>query len=191
VKYKILTQPAVEPITLTEAKANLRVNNTVENDLITSYIVAARKWVENYTWRPLITQTWTLFYDFSDVQSIKNSTITISKNPVQSISSVKYYDINNTLQTLDSSNYYTDLGGDIASINFINQLPTIYNRINALQIEFVCGYGLAVSVPDNIKAAIYMMITAFYDNRTGLDFVKTQEAVQNIVSFDNNRHFRV
>ena len=190
-KYKILTQPAVEPITLTEAKANLRVNNTVENDLITSYIVAARKWVENYTWRPLITQTWTLFYDFSDVQSIKNSTITISKNPVQSISSVKYYDINNTLQTLDSSNYYTDLGGDIASINFINQLPTIYNRINALQIEFVCGYGLAVSVPDNIKAAIYMMITAFYDNRTGLDFVKTQEAVQNIVSFDNNRHFRV
>jgi len=191
VKYKILTQPAVEPITLTEAKANLRVNNTVENDLITSYIVAARKWVENYTWRPLITQTWTLFYDFSDVQSIKNSTITISKNPVQSISSIKYYDNTNTLQTLDSSNYYTDLGGDIATINFINQLPTIYNRINALQIEFVCGYGLAVSVPDNIKAAIYMMITAFYDNRTGLDFVKTQEAVQNIVSFDNNRHFRV
>lgn len=190
-KYQIKTQPAVEPITLTEAKANLRVNNTVENDLITSYIVAARKWVENYTWRPLITQTWTLFYDFSDVQTIKNSTITISKNPVQSISSVKYYDTNNTLQTLNSSNYYTDLGGDIASINFIQQLPTMYNRINALQIEFVCGYGLAVSVPDNIKAAIYMMITAFYDNRTGLDFVKTQEAVQNIVSFDNNRHFRI
>lgn len=190
-KYKILTQPAVEPITLAEAKANLRVNNTVENDLITSYIVAARKWVENYTWRPLITQTWTLFYDFSDVQNIKNSTIVISKNPVQSISSIKYYDNTNTLVTLDSSNYYTDLGGDIASINFINQLPTMYNRINALQIEFVCGYGLAASVPDNIKAAIYMLITSFYDNRTGLEFIKTQEAVHNIVAFDNNIHFRI
>lgn len=190
-KYLIKTQPSVEPITLAEAKANLRVNNTVENDLISSYIVAARKWIENYTWRPLITQTWTLFYDFADVQNIKNNTIVISKNPVQSISSIKYYDNTNTLVTLDSSNYYTDLGGDIASINFIQQLPTMYNRINALQIEFVCGYGLAVAVPDNIKAAMYLLITSFYDNRTGLEFVKTQEAVQNIITFDNNRHFRV
>lgn len=190
-KYLIKTQPSAEPITLAEAKANLRVNNTVENDLISSYIVAARKWIENYTWRPLITQTWTLFYDFSDVQNIKNNTIVISKNPVQSISSIKYYDNTNTLVTLDSSTYYTDLGGDIASINFIQQLPTMYNRINALQIEFVCGYGLAGAVPDNIKAAIYLLVTSFYDNRTGLEFVKTQEAVQNIITFDNNRHFRI
>jgi uncharacterized phiE125 gp8 family phage protein len=191
VKYKILTQPATEPITLTEAKLHLRVSNTLENDLITSLIVAARKWVENFTWRPLITQTWTLFFDFSDVQEIKDRTINISKNPVQTISSVKYYDSTNTLVTLNSSNYYTNLGGDIAIINFINPLPTIYNRIDALQIEFVCGYGNAASVPDNIKSAIYLTLTSLYDNRDGKELIKTQDAAEHLLAYDTNRHFRI
>ena len=62
--YQITTEPATEPLTLTEAKEHLRVDGTDEDTLITSIITVARKLCENYTNRAFITQTWTQTEDF-------------------------------------------------------------------------------------------------------------------------------
>jgi uncharacterized phiE125 gp8 family phage protein len=51
VRYRslsILTEPAVEPVTLAEAKAHCRVDSTADDSLISSYIKAAREWVSAY-----------------------------------------------------------------------------------------------------------------------------------------------
>lgn len=55
--------PAVEPITLSEAKAHLRVTDTVEDALISNLIKAAREEVEQATGLALITQEWRLYLD--------------------------------------------------------------------------------------------------------------------------------
>lgn len=52
-----LTQPASEPVTLALAKAHLRIDHTAEDDLITSWIKAAREAAEKYTGRRFITQS--------------------------------------------------------------------------------------------------------------------------------------
>lgn len=44
----ITEEPWLEPITLAETKLHIKVSDTTEDSLITSYITAAREYCENY-----------------------------------------------------------------------------------------------------------------------------------------------
>jgi uncharacterized phiE125 gp8 family phage protein len=57
-----VTDPDIEPVTLAEMRLHLRCDAgvTAEDDMITDLIVVAREWVESYTGRALIDQTWRL-----------------------------------------------------------------------------------------------------------------------------------
>lgn len=160
--YKLVTAPATEPITLTEAKLYLRVDDTTEDNLITALIVAARMQVEKRTYRPLITQTWELILNSNEV--LEDSKIYLNKAPLTSITSVKYYDTNNTEQTLSSSFYQTSLNGNPAEL-VVTSLPQIYERLDAVTIRFVAGYANAAAVPQDIKQAMYFIIGHLYENR--------------------------
>ena len=56
---KLKQPPAIEPVTLGEAKAYLRVDGNADEALIRHLIKASRQAVEAYTNRCLIEQTWT------------------------------------------------------------------------------------------------------------------------------------
>ena len=159
--YKLITGPATEPLTLAEAKLYLRVDSDSEDDLITALIKAARLQVENKTYRMLISQTWDLILDKSD---IGDGELLIYKQPITAISSVKYYDINNTEQTLSSTAYQTEVNSNPAKVNIIS-MPSIYNRLGAVTIRFVAGYANAGAVPQDIKQAMYFLIGHLYENR--------------------------
>jgi uncharacterized phiE125 gp8 family phage protein len=124
------------PITIDEAKSHLRVVGTFDDSDIGSIIAAATGTVENYTWRPLMEQTWKLYLDSSEV--IED--IIINKAPLISIDLIQYYDATNTLETLSTDNYYTDIVGDPARIK-ITKMPQVYDRFNAMVITFKCGYA--------------------------------------------------
>ena len=55
--------PAVEPVSLAEAKAHLRVDSDHEDALIAQLIVAARIFVERTLGLALIAQSWSYFLD--------------------------------------------------------------------------------------------------------------------------------
>lgn len=57
-----VTDPDIEPVTLAEMKLHLRAygSDTSEDALISSLITSAREWVEQYTGRALIDQSWRL-----------------------------------------------------------------------------------------------------------------------------------
>jgi hypothetical protein len=54
----LLTAPAVEPLSLTEAKAFLRVEHNDDDELIAALAAGSRIHVETQTRRALITQRW-------------------------------------------------------------------------------------------------------------------------------------
>ncbi len=58
-----ITRPAIEPITLAEAKKQCRVDSDFDDDVIRDAIVGAREDCENFTHRAFITQTWQLITD--------------------------------------------------------------------------------------------------------------------------------
>ena len=81
----LTTPPAVEPVTLAEAKAHLKIDTTDDDALITALIPAARARAEWHTGRALVTQGWTLWLDaWPDI-------IAIPLPPLQAVASVTVY----------------------------------------------------------------------------------------------------
>ena len=109
----------------------------------------------------LITQTWDLILDKKD---LNESLIQIYKQPITAISSVKYYDVNNTEQTMSASDYQTEVSSNPAKVQIIT-FPQIYDRLGAVTIRFVAGYANAGAVPQDIKQAMYFLIGHLYENR--------------------------
>ncbi|NBT05446.1 MAG: phage gp6-like head-tail connector protein [Betaproteobacteria bacterium] len=66
VQYRSLTratQPAVEPVTLSEAKAHCRIDGNDDDAYVASLITAAREWCEQYLDRSLVYTQWVMRFD--------------------------------------------------------------------------------------------------------------------------------
>lgn len=174
---RLVTPPATEPIDLTEAKLQCRVDGTDEDDLLTLYISAARQFVENYTGRALISQTWELVLDdFSD-------TMMLPKGPAQSITSITYYDTDEVLQTLATDQYVLDSASDPAWVVKPTDVtfPTVAEGVNNVIIRFVAGYS---ALPQEMKAAMLVLIASWFDNRSTAEI---PQAVHSLLT--NHRSF--
>lgn len=184
----LVTAPAVEPVSLSDAKLWAKVDDTADDDLITALIVAARESAEQFLRRSLITQTWKLAIDLSPSDCYDDlgdgvydlpvsvlygglpSVIQLPKGPIQSISSVKTYDLDNTESTYSSSNYTVDTDGDRFTLNFGSIWPANLRSAAAAIITYVAGYGdAATDVPQAIRTAILMHVQKMYDGRIVCD----------------------
>jgi len=166
--YSLYEAPSEEPITLAEAKMHLAIDTSPatahpDDDLVESMIKAARRWCENFQNRAYITQTLDLYLD----RFPSKSEIRLPKPPLQSVTSLQYKDTAGTLQTFDSAYYIVDTVSEPGRIvlAYGQSWPSTYDEIQAVQIRFVCGYGLAAAVPEDIKHAILLKIADLYEHR--------------------------
>lgn len=161
----VKTAPTSEPLTTAEAKLHCRIDadETEENDYVGSLVKAARLWVENVTWRTLITTTFELRLDqFCDTP------ILVPRPPLQSVAHIKYLDTNGTLQTWNSANYEVDIYGTPGRIRPIatGSWPNVGAYQNAVLIEFDAGYGDdPEDVPEDLRVAMKMMVAHWYRQR--------------------------
>jgi uncharacterized phiE125 gp8 family phage protein len=171
---KLISGPAVEPISLAEARLHLRLDTTgspaahPDDTLVTALITAARQHVEAVTARALITQTWEQQHSDFPV----GDRIGLEVGPTLSVTSVKYYDIAGALQTLDTSVYrvLSPVGDHAlpATVELVDgqQWPAVATRSDAMQIRFSAGYGASSSaVPAPLRSAMLLLIGAWYENR--------------------------
>ena len=161
-KLVLKTGPTSTAISLAEAKAFLRVDSDYDDDdtYITSLINVGTQVVEEFTRRRLITQTYNIFYDEFPPY------IDLQVGDVASVTHVKYYDADNSLQTLAASNYDVDTKvrpGRIYQSN-TGDFPNTYERPNAIEVEFVVG-SAASDVPAPIIQSIYIIVGRYYENR--------------------------
>ena len=161
---KITGEPAEEPISLAEAKSHLRVTFSDDDSMIEEMIKTARKLVELWTGRALVTQTWEHFLNqFPFVDFIE-----LPLPPLASVTNIVYTDQDDADTTVDSSTYEVDSVSYIGSIDLKigESWPSAaLARTNPIKITFVAGYGAAADVPENFKRAIYYMISQQYENR--------------------------
>lgn len=170
--YKVISVPASEPITLSEAKNYLKVEDSYTDDdtLITAIITSVRQYIETYLTTALITQTIEEKWDYIDVRSYQlRQNFNLGVCPVQSVTSITYIDTDGDSQTWSASEYVVDTHRQVARIGIKNGYtwPSIQDEINVLTVTYVAGYGDAGSdVPGNILQAMRYLIAAYYENRT-------------------------
>lgn len=160
----IITQPTIEPLTLAEAKLHCRIDSddTARDTLITALIQAARERAEHLTGRNFLTQTWEAQLDkFPDA-------IALDRPPFQSVTYVKYLDLNGALQTLSTASYSADLNGLRAYIvpAYSLQWPETYKDINAVTVRWASGYTSAALVPESVKQYMRLVISDFNEHST-------------------------
>lgn len=183
--YRVTTAPATEPITTAEAKSHLNIDHANDDTYIDTLIESARIACEFYCNRAFITQTVTQEEDYF------RSVMPLKLNPVSSVTSIKYYDENETQQTLTAAaaDRQIDLNSDVANIRegLTNTFPSIGDTINPIEIIYVAGYGAASTVPLQIKHAIKLMVSHLYENREGVNVPIASMATQ-IPLPDSVRH---
>jgi len=160
---------------------------SVEDDLLNAIITAAREYVESYTHRALITQTW----DFSlDGWPGKNY-IKLPFGNLQSVSTVKWIDEDGTTTTLtDGTDYLVEQNGDqcgkvVLPYGISWPTGTLYPS-RPITIRYIVGWTTRALVPYKIKAALLLTCADLYSNRegqvlSGQDY-KENRAVQRLLA---------
>jgi uncharacterized phiE125 gp8 family phage protein len=159
-----VTAPAVSPISLAEAKAQMRVEGSDDDAIIQRLIDAAVAFVDvqGVLGRAMITQTWGQWL------SPNPSTVSLMLGPVQSVSAIKYYDLDGTLQTATLADF--NVFGTPNRITITPKTgkawPITQTRDDAIKIEYVIGYGdSAASVPQTVRHGLMMLVAHWYENR--------------------------
>lgn len=162
-----VTGPAVEPVSLDEAKDHLRVDISDDDTLIAGLVTAAREWIERVC-RPqlaLITQTWRYVADDWPA----GDTLALRPWPLQSVSSVSYTSEAGVTATFAASNYVVDTysaPGRLRLKSTASWPSGTLQELNGLQVTFTAGFGAGGSdVPAQIRQALLMLVAHWYENR--------------------------
>lgn len=150
-----------------KVKEYLRVTGTDQDAVISQLINSAVDIIEHETWIALQSRTYTLYMD--DFTMAANGRLQpsalIHKYPVTAISSVKYYDTANSLQTMSASDYYTDIQNNLTRIYFKNTYNVYDDRYNAVEIAFTAGYADWHDIPDQYVQCLLALVHELYDGR--------------------------
>lgn len=169
-KYRSLkrvTAPAVEPVSLAEAKAHLRVDDTNSDTEITFMIRAAREWVETYLDRSLVHTQWRATYDTFPWE------FELPRPPMASAGTTTAVTVTYTLETgstatLDATTYRVDRDDTPGVIRTVysGTWPGHLADANAVTVTWWGGYGAdGTSVPQAVRSAMLMLISHFYETR--------------------------
>ena len=176
----ITSAPAVEPVTVSEAKAHLRVDGTAEDTLIGSLILTSRLHIEAALGLALMTQSWRLSLDVWP----NGRELELPLRPLQSLSSVKVVAADGTSETVPSNSYVVDIDGTPPRlVRNGGRWPQPEKAANGIEIEFTAGFGdEAADVPAPIRQALLMLIAHWYEHRDPIEVGSRETLIPAAVS---------
>lgn len=187
-RLQLVTDAAVEPLSVAEAKLFLRIDDTAEDAaLLPEMITSARQAVERYARRSLITTTWRYTIDARQLDramrraarrmggtaqlprlSLAGVEIVLPRPPVIAISSVKYYGDDDAAVVYGTGNYRLDTSSDRSPrlcFTYGATLPTV-RELGSFEVNYTSGYGAAATnVPDALVQAVKRVMASRYEHR--------------------------
>jgi len=172
------TDPAVEPVSVSEAKAHLRVDTADDDTYIGTLITAARQWAETYLDRSLVYTQWEMKLDMFPWE------IEMPRPPMAQAGTTTAVSITYTLNeslgtaTLSTSDYRVDRASTpgVARTNYGGSWPSHLADQNSVTVTWWGGYGASGSdVPAAIRHAILMHVGHLYERRLAADNVASNE----------------
>lgn len=153
--------PAVEPISLPEMKAYLRLDDDSQEELVAGLVKAARLMVECTSRRILIEQRWRVVLD----RWPEGGRVMLPLSPLLAVDSVKVSDASGAMIEVVPSSVTADAAGDPPSI-VVTDAPAPGKTRNGISIEMRAGYGTSPdAVPATLKLAIKILVAHWFENR--------------------------
>jgi len=173
--------PTLEPVSLAQAKAHLRVDGEAEDALIQSLIVTSRLHIEAALGLALITQTWSFFLD----RWPKAGRLVLPIRPVVAITHVRVWSEEGTSESIDPTHFLLDgygLPPRLVALASVAQLD--HKRVaNGIEIGFTGGFGAASdNVPATIRHALLLLVAHWYEHREPVQIGVGVSAVPAMVS---------
>ena len=174
----LVTAAVCEPISLPEAKVHLRLDGSDSDTYVNKLIAEARTHIETITRRRLIQQTW----DYT-LAEFPYGDILLPIQPVSSITSVEYVSGSGVTTAFTDFTLISDGPRSRVVPDYNVSWPTIRVHGNAVTVRFVAGYepstdspqDLAGNVPEDMKAAMYLLIGTLHENRESLTPLRMDE----------------
>lgn len=200
-KYNSVTRatgPAVEPLTVAEAKLHLRVDISDDDTYIGTLITAAREWVENYLDRTLITTQLILRAAEFPTEELELARPPMVASGTATAVVITYTLADTTTATLSTALYRVDrttTPGNVAPIINGTWPSDVIEDANAVAVTYWAGYGpTSESVPATIRHAMLMLIGHWYESRStvlvGVTSKPLEFAVESLLASNNWGQYR-
>jgi uncharacterized phiE125 gp8 family phage protein len=162
----LVTPPSGEPVSVAEIHAQSYVDNSASDTLIGGYITAARRLVETFCRRQLMTAVWRYSLDQFPADDI----VRLPRPPLVSVTELQYVDFAGVSQIWDSSNYLVDTYSEPGRITLAYNTfwPGSRPTANSVNIKYTAGFGDASAVPQTFKLAIMQLVAHWFENREPL-----------------------
>lgn len=169
---EVVTPPADEPATAQELSDHMGLNvvlAAVETQL-DRFIASARSQFEQYTGRAIGLQTLRQhqpgWYCGTRCEYRRPPPVRLMRGPASGIVNLKYYDTDDTLQTVDPAKYSYDLTGTPGVLWFKDGVlpPPSCHRPRPVQVEYTAGWDAEYTPPD-IVLAILIQAAHLYEYR--------------------------
>lgn len=173
--------PSGDVVSLSEAKAALRVDTTDEDPLIIRLVAAATTRLDGadgLLGRALLTQQWALTLD--GFTGLGDGRIILPLPPAQSVDSIVYVDAAGADQTMASGDYQVVTSAEPGYVvpAYGTSWPSARCQPDAVTVTFTTGYGAqAADVPDTIRQAILLMVGTWFEHREAVVIGQTPAVV--------------
>ena len=153
---------ATDIISIDEINTHLRLDGTSEDTYISALLEASLEFIEHETDRDFIEKT---YDEIRPCFPRCKGEIYLKKPPLKTVTSVKYYDTSNVLQTWDAANYIVRtpsvLSGYIVPAANI-YWPSTIERDDAVTIRYTTSPTI---IPATLKHCIKLLCGLYYENR--------------------------
>lgn len=182
-------------------KSHVRVDFDDDDALLLTYLQAATATFEQRTRRLLSRQTKTIqlgdwgrlspdprvrrFYGTPIDSPYSRPGVPLPFPPLESVTSVTYYDGDGNQQTLSSSNYAIDTTRPVPILRFVDSLPDLDpNRSDRIIITYVCGWA---TPPADVVRAVLELAAGYYLTRESVATIQFQPVPFGVEAIMHNR----
>lgn len=153
--------PTEEPVSLERVKEHCGVDAPDHDALLRDYLAAARREVEAFTRRKLVTQV--VEYRVSSL----SAGVRLPLAPVQSVDAIDYLAQDGSTQSLAAGNWRLTGGASAPCVMppVLSTWPVALHAPESVTIRLTAGYGGAADVPADLKVAVLLLAAHYYGNR--------------------------
>ncbi|MCP4561959.1 MAG: hypothetical protein GY873_08485 [Bosea sp.] len=157
-----LTPPAIEPVSLSEAKDFLRILTADEDELLGTLITAARLMIEAASGRLLIEQGWRIVLDAWP----QGGEIRLPLSPVRSLTAARTHLAGGPAEVVASSSLALVAGSDPPLIAIVGPVSSPGRARAAIEIDLVAGFGATRdTVPAPLRQAVLRLACRWFEHR--------------------------